>query len=35
MSFRRSVIILCGLIVGLSLLVACGQKTPSPTRIPP
>ena len=31
MSFRQSVILLCGLIFGLSLLVACGQKTPSPT----
>ena len=31
MSFRRSIIILGGLIFGLLLLVACGQKTPSPT----
>jgi peptide/nickel transport system substrate-binding protein len=30
MSFRRRVILLCGLILGLSLLVACGQETPPP-----
>ena len=34
MSFRRYVILLCGLILGLSLLVACGQKTPTPTPTP-
>jgi peptide/nickel transport system substrate-binding protein len=31
MSFRRSVILLCGLIIALSLLVACSQKIPSST----
>ena len=31
MSFRRLVILYCGVIVGLSLLVACSQKTPSPS----
>ena len=35
MSFRRSIIPICGLIFGLSLLVACGQKTPSPTTPTP
>jgi peptide/nickel transport system substrate-binding protein len=34
MSFRLPVIFLCTLIFGLSLLVACGQKTPSPTPTP-
>jgi peptide/nickel transport system substrate-binding protein len=34
MPFRRSVFLFCGLIFGLSLLVACGQKTPSPTPTP-
>jgi peptide/nickel transport system substrate-binding protein len=35
MSFRRSIILICGLIFGLSLLVACGQKTPSPATPTP
>jgi len=34
MSFRHSVIFPCGLILGLLLLVACGQKTPPPTPTP-
>ena len=34
MFFRHSVIFPCGLIVGLSLLVACGQKTLPPTPTP-
>ena len=31
MSFRYLIIKLCALVFGLSVLVACGQKTPSPT----
>jgi peptide/nickel transport system substrate-binding protein len=35
MSFRRCVIFICGLIMGMSLLVACGQKTPPPPTTTP
>ena len=34
MPFRRFVILLCGLFVGLSLLVGCGLKTPFPASSP-
>jgi len=35
MPFRRSIILICGLIFGLSLLVACGKKTPPPATPTP
>ncbi|MGZ6347019.1 MAG: hypothetical protein ACXWNC_05575, partial [Anaerolineales bacterium] len=35
MSFRRCISLICGLILGLVFLVACGQKTPPvPTSTP-
>jgi peptide/nickel transport system substrate-binding protein len=34
MPFRRLIILICSLIFGLSLLAACGQKTPSPPTTP-
>jgi peptide/nickel transport system substrate-binding protein len=30
MSLRRSLLLLCGLVVGLTFLAGCGQKTPAP-----